>query len=195
MALLEHQRQPEQGRSPIVNSVVISIKRFFARIAHRRVIIAALVVVALVAASVMYATRSDSYMAMPSSGIVSVTGYRALSPADIPSYPTTVNLTSSQSGALRNQISAIPRLSLSESSLVCMENEIVFTISVKASQGASQPLWIAQAHLCPAPGVLYVHDSETGKSKFGRYCSILNLLISYFPQGTVRGTRAALRYC
>ena len=76
-----------------------------------------------------------------------------------------------------------------------MENETMFTISVSSKLGSSGPVWIARAELCPAPGILYVHGKDVGKPKIARYCSLMGSLLSYFPKGTVKGTRVALHFC
>ncbi len=78
---------------------------------------------------------------------------------------------------------------------MCMENETVFRIVVKSSHGPSKTVWIAEAELCPAPGILYVHGNDVGKPKNSRYCILKSLLLSYFPKGSVNGTSRMLGFC
>jgi hypothetical protein len=139
--------------------------------------------------------RSGSQLAMPSTGVVTLTGFGTISPANPSGDPTSVVLSTSEAALLRNKISTIPSLSMSGTQLACMEQEKMFTITVKAHRGISRSDWIGQADLCPAPGILYVHGPAVGKPKIARYCSLLSLFLSFFPKGTANGTRMGLHFC
>ncbi|GEM_PF-2168511 len=172
------------------NRTVSGIRRF-------RVLIVAVVVVVVISgvAIAIHAWSANSGLMMPSTGAVSVTGYGASSPANPSTQPHSVILTNSQATTLRNQISAIPTLSLPTRSLSCVENETAFKIVVKTAQSSPSAAWIAQAELCPAPGILYVHGKDAGGPKIAKYCTLKRLILSYFPKGTVNGTRSGLRFC
>ena len=170
------------------NRSVSGIRRF-------RVLVVALVVVVVVfgVAIAIHAWSANSGLMMPSTGAVTVTGYGASSPENPSTEPHSVVLTDSQAATLRSQFSAIP--TLPSRSLTCMENETVFKIVVKSAQRSAGTVWIAHAELCPAPGFLHIYGKDAGKPKIARYCTLKRLMLSYFPKGTVNGTRSGLRFC
>jgi hypothetical protein len=162
----------------------------------RRLIIAFIVVVII--SGVALATHvwnANTGLTMPSTGSVTVTGYGDSSPANPSTQPHSIILTKSQAATLRGQISSIPTLSLSTSSLSCQENETAFKIVVTSVQSSPSVTWTARAQLCPAPGILYVRGNRTGGSDIVRYCTLKRLILSFFPKGTVNGTRSGLRFC
>lgn len=131
---------------------------------------------------------------MPNSGIVTMTAFGASTPANPSTKPRSVILTASQAAVLQNEVSKIPKLSLSARLLLCMEQATVFTVSVKESPH-SRAVWVAQAHLCPAPGILAVHGTDVGQPRAGRYCTLKNLVLSYFPKGSINGTKMLFGFC
>jgi len=172
-----------------------STERLASGIRRFRVLIVALVFVIMGTAIAAYAWNTNSGMTLPSTGTVTITGYGASSAAHPSTQPQTVVLTKSQTTILRNQISAIPTLSLPSRSLSCVENETVFEIVVKSAQGSPKTVWTAQAVLCPAPGILYIYGKDAGTPTISRYCTLKPLVLSFFPKGKVNGTRQGLRFC
>jgi hypothetical protein len=158
-------------------------------------LLVAAVVVALGAALWIGTTRTSSHLAMPSTGIVAITGYGSSSPMNPSTRPLSVVLTGSQAAALQKSISEIPTLPQSAGPVICMENETVFRITVKGAPNSARATWVAQAVRCPAPGVLYVHGDGVGRPEAGRYCTLKTLLISFFPKGAANATRKELRSC
>ncbi len=163
-------------------------RRFF-------LLLAAVVVVAGGAAFWVAARSTDAGLTMPSTGVVTVTGYGSSSPENPSTQPRSVVLTDSQAAALRRRISEIPTLKQSAEPIICMENDTVFRIAVQGVDGPSRTVWVAQAKLCPAPGILYVHGNAAGQPEAGRYCTLKNLLLSLFPKGTANVTRKELHFC
>ncbi len=158
-------------------------------------LLAAVVIVALGATLWVGARSTNSSLTMPSTGIVTITGYGASSPENPSTRPRSVVLSESQAAALRTRVSEIPTLKQPTGRVICMENETVFRIAVKGAQSSSRTVWVAQAERCPAPGILYIHGQDAGKPEGGRYCTLKTLLLSIFPKGTVNVTRKELRSC
>ncbi len=163
---------------------------------RRTVLLLAVVVfVALGATLWVNAWNTNSGLTMPSTGIVTVTGYEASSPENPSARPQSVVLSDSQAATLRRSISEIPILNQPTGRFICMINETVFRIAVKGAQSSSRTVWVARAERCPAPGILYVHGQFAGKPEGGRYCTLKTLLLSIFPKGTANVTRKELRSC
>ena len=162
---------------------------------RKSLFLVAAVVVALGAALWVSTRNASSHLAMPSTGIVAVTGYGSSSPMNPSTRPWSVVLTGSQAAALRKSISEIPTLPQSAEPVICMENETVFRITVKGAQSSPRATWVAQAVRCPAPGILYVHGNSVGRPEAGRYCTLKTLLLSFFPKGIANATRKELRSC
>ena len=158
-------------------------------------LLAVAVVIALGAALWVRTRNTSSHLAMPSTGIVAITGYGSSSPMNPSTQPWSIVLTGSQAAALRKGISEIPTLPESAGPVICMENETVFRITVEGAQSSPRATWVAQAVRCPAPGILYVHGHNVGRPEAGRYCNLKTLLLSFFPKGTVNVTRKELRSC
>lgn len=195
-------RVSDSIRSPKKSREVVSLglvgapqKRTLGSVRIRPVFVVVLVIVVIAIPIAIATTRSRSPLAMPSTGVVTVTGFGSVGPANPSSHPTSVVLNTVQATVLRNRISEIPSLTLSGTQLLCMENETMFTVTVKARHGDVRSDWVAQARLCPAPGILYVHGTDVGGPKIARYCSAMRLILSYFPKGKVDGTRVALHFC
>lgn len=162
---------------------------------RRLLFVVTLVVVALGGALTGYAFSASPRLTMPSTGVVTVTEFGASTPMDGSTQPRAVVLTNFQAATLRNRVSQISTMSVSADSLMCMENETVFTILVKAPHRPSRTVWTARAELCPAPGILYVYSKNVSNPKISRYCILKSLLLSYFPMGSVNGTKRMLGFC
>ncbi len=158
-------------------------------------LLAAVIVVALGVGLWVNAKNDNSGLTMPSTGIVTITGYGSSSPANPSTQPRSLVLTDSQAAAVRRRIAEIPTLPQSAGPVICMENETVFRISVKGVPSSPRTVWVAQAERCPAPGILYVHGQSVGRPEAGRYCTLKTLLLSFFPKGSVNATRKELRSC
>ena len=157
--------------------------------------LAVAIVIALGAALWVSTRSTSSHLAIPSTGIIAVTGYGSSSLLNPSTRPWSVVLTGAQATALRKGISEIPTLPQSAGPVICMENETVFRITVKGVQSSPRATWVAQAVRCPAPGILYVHGHSVGRPEAGRYCTLKTLLLSFFPKGTADATRRELRSC
>ncbi len=125
---------------------------------------------------------------LPTSGVVTVTGYGKLSLANSSSDPSHVVLSASQATKLR---SAIAVLRTSPGGL-CMEDSTLYTISVASGANAKQ-IWSATADECP--GNLTVRYGGRQVSLDARSCSLERLVGSFFPGGTAGGTTADLKVC
>jgi len=138
--------------------------------------------------------RSLPTVSIPSTGIISVTGYARMTAAYGSTDPTTVVLTSDQATALRQSITSLPRVTLPAKDTICMEEDTVFTISVVRTQGA-EVSWVATAELCPAPGLLYIKDVGSPQQAPVRYCALKSFITSIFSKSVIAGTLTGLRYC
>jgi hypothetical protein len=125
---------------------------------------------------------------LPTSGVVTLTGYGKLSLASSSSDPSSVALSTTQITKLR---SAIAALRTSPGGL-CMEDSTLYTISVTSSANA-KPFWSATADECP--GQLTIRYSGVRISLNARSCSLEMLVGSFFPSGTAGGTAADLKMC
>jgi hypothetical protein len=125
---------------------------------------------------------------LPTSGVVTLTGYGKLSLANASSDPSHVELNASQVTRLR---SAIATLRTSPGGL-CMEDSTLYTITV-TSNASAKPFWFATADECP--GRLTVRYSGRQVSFNARSCSLEKLVGSFFPSGTAEATTADLKVC
>jgi hypothetical protein len=133
-------------------------------------------------------------LVMPPTGVVTLTGYGTSPRDNFTIQPRSVVLTGSQATVLRSRISEIPVLTSSVAPVICMEQQTVFKIVVGTSR-SSKSLWTALAERCPAPGVLGVHGEGVGAPEAGRYCSLKDTVLSFFPRGVVNVTREEMRSC
>jgi hypothetical protein len=125
---------------------------------------------------------------LPTSGVVTLTGYGELSLANSSSDPSHVELSASQVTRLR---SAIAALRTSPGGL-CMEDSTLYTITVAASANA-KPFWSATADECP--GRLIITDDGRQVSLNARSCPLESLISSFFPPNTAAGTKLDLKVC
>jgi hypothetical protein len=125
---------------------------------------------------------------LPTSGLVTLTGYGKLSLANSPSDPSHVELSASQVAKLRGAIAALR----SSPGGICMEYSTLYTISV-ASSASAKPFWTATADQCP--GQLIIKYDSRQISLNARSCPLEKLVSSFFPSGTAGATTADLKVC
>jgi hypothetical protein len=125
---------------------------------------------------------------LPTSGVVTLTGYDKLSLASPSSEPSRVELRASQVQRLR---SAIAVLRTSPGGL-CMEDSTLYTISVAPTANA-KAFWSATADECP--GQLTVTFNGRQVSLNARSCPFERLIGSFFPPHTAAGTKLDLNVC
>jgi hypothetical protein len=88
----------------------------------------------------------------PTGGIVEVTGYGHITPADGSTEPVTVIVKPKEAAAIR---AALAGLSAKSSVPLCMESESDFRISFLAHPNG-QPTYVATEDECPTPGVVNI---------------------------------------
>jgi hypothetical protein len=125
---------------------------------------------------------------LPTSGVVTLTGYGRLSLANSPGDPTRIDLNASQVTRLRNAIAVLR----SSPGGQCMEYSSLYTISI-ASTANAKPFWIATADECP--GELTIKYDGRQVSLNARSCPLESLINSFFPPHTAAGTRLELKVC
>lgn len=125
---------------------------------------------------------------MPTSGIITLTGFRTLSEFGQPVKSVSVDLTHTQAVQLRH---VIARLQPTIDGFFCSLDATVFKISIAARQGATAN-WHAIAHQCP--GVLYIDSSGKTVMLDDHLCSLHKLVASLLP-ATAVGTTIALKFC
>jgi hypothetical protein len=125
---------------------------------------------------------------LPTSGVVTLTGYEKTSLMNSSSEPVKVVLTSSQVVKLR---SAIAQLRTSPGGL-CMEDSTLYKISVTPSD-KGDAFWSATADECP--GQLNVKTQGHLIELNARSCPLETLISSFFPPHSARGTKQGLEAC
>jgi hypothetical protein len=125
---------------------------------------------------------------LPTSGVVTLTGYDKLSLADPSSDPAHVELRASQVRRLRSAI-AVLRTSPGG---ICMEDSTLYTISV-ASSATAKPFWSATADECP--GQLTVIFNGRRVLLDARSCPLERLVGSFFPAHMATATTLDLKVC
>jgi len=125
---------------------------------------------------------------LPTSGVVTVTGYGAISPSGPSSQPVSVTLTVTQKKKLRTDIARLRHSSRG----FCMEDSALYKISVTTT-ARSVPFWSATADLCP--GSLTVSTQGHVVTLNARSCPLANLVGSFFAAHTASGTKADLSTC
>ncbi|MFI5035464.1 MAG: hypothetical protein ACHQFZ_04595 [Acidimicrobiales bacterium] len=125
---------------------------------------------------------------LPTTGVVTITGYQRISLMNQSSGPVQVTLTSTEVAKLR---SALEDLRNSPGGL-CMEDSLLYKISV-VSTASGRVFWSAIADECP--GTVTV-SSQLGRVLLnGRSCPLDRLIASFFPVKAASGTRIGLRAC
>jgi hypothetical protein len=126
---------------------------------------------------------------MPTSGIVTLTGFRTLSEFGQPVKSVSVVLTHTQAVKLRRVIASLqPTID----GFFCSLDATVFKISIAAREGGP-PIWSASAHQCP--GVLYIDSSGKTVMLDDHLCSLHQLVSSFLPAATAVGTTSDLKFC
>jgi hypothetical protein len=125
---------------------------------------------------------------LPTTGVVTVTGYDKISLMNPSSDPVRVTLNASKSSKLR---SAVVQLRTSPGG-ECTEDSTLYTISV-ASRSDSKVLWSAIADECP--GELVVTGQGSRFALNGCSCPLERLVATLFPSTEAQGTRSGLKVC
>ena len=151
---------------------------------------------ALVAASLLCATllascsphrvaRTD---ALPTSLVVTVTGFDRTTVEGGSTGPVTVTLTGVQKRRLAGLLDGLA----AAPGGACMEDAALFSIA--ASQIAGGPTtWSATADVCP--GTLTIHGPRGARSRTDRSCSLVRFIDSLFPAHEAGGTRGYAFVC
>jgi hypothetical protein len=126
------------------------------------------------------------HVKMPTTGVVTVTGYGKASIFGS-SDPTSVVLTHPQALLLRGAISKLKDLGTNGG---CMEDALLLRIHV-VKDGAV--VWSARADECP--GSLTVTSSKTNAILDNLNCSFWHTVDGFFPVGTAKGTKADSSIC
>jgi hypothetical protein len=120
---------------------------------------------------------------MPTSGVVTVTGFGKISLVEESSDPTSVVLTHHQILALRR---AIARLKDMSTSGFCAEDSQLLKINIVKDGNV---VWTATADECP--GALSITSAETNVNLYNRSCPFWHVVNSFFPSGAAGGTKTA----
>jgi len=123
---------------------------------------------------------------MPTSGVVTVTGYGRTSLMDGSSDPTSVVLTHHQALTLRTVVAQLKDFGGG----VCMEDSLMLKISVVRD---GIVVWAATADECP--GVLAITSEKASLSLYDRSCSFWHVVDSFFASGTANGTKSDSKVC
>jgi hypothetical protein len=125
---------------------------------------------------------------LPTTGVVTVTGYNRISLMNSSSSPVRVELNTSQTKKLRNAIGLL-RSSPAGS---CMEDSTLYKISV-ASKADGKVFWSAIADECP--GELIVTSRGSRIALIARSCPLEMLVATFFPAREAQGTKSGLKVC
>jgi hypothetical protein len=122
------------------------------------------------------------HVAMPTSGLVTVTGFDATSLIHGSSGSSSVVLSSTEAHQLSDQIAGLKDMS---QNVVCMEDSALLDITVTQNNTVS---WRAIADECP--GELRI-TSPTGDHLLdARSCAFWHVVDSFFPAGTASATKS-----
>lgn len=127
------------------------------------------------------------HVAMPTGGVVTVTGYGTTSLMDSSSDPTTVVLSHRQVLTLHTVIAHMKNLGFEDG---CMENSLLLKIHVVKH---GHLVWSATAEACP--GALAISSATSNPILDGRSCSFWHVVDTFFAPGTATATRAQIRGC
>ena len=125
---------------------------------------------------------------LPTSGVVTLTGYDKTSLMNASSDPVHVELNENQVQRLSN---AIAHLRSSPGGL-CMEDSTLYKISV-AHTANGKAFWSASADECP--GQLSVQDHGRQIALNARSCPLEKLVSTFFPPHSAVGTKLDLKMC
>jgi len=125
---------------------------------------------------------------VPTSGVITLTGYGTLSLMKPSSDPVHVKLNVAQARKLRTAISLLR----SSPGGLCMEDATLYKISV-ARTAKGKAFWSATADECPGQLTVTVHGRHVALD--GRSCSLEKLISRFFPPHSAAGTRSELKVC
>jgi hypothetical protein len=126
---------------------------------------------------------------MPTSGVVTLTGFARTSDMNPSSEPTSVTLTKSEAQRLRSRIATLSNAFYGS---VCMEDSTLFTLSVAPGPG-QRATWSASGDICP--GDLYVVNGTEHITLVDTPCSLRSLIVSLLPADKAQASRNALKSC
>jgi len=123
---------------------------------------------------------------MPTSGVVTVTGYGKTSLMDGSSDPNSVVLSHHQAQTLATVVGQLKDFGGG----LCAEDSMLLKISeVKGGE----VVWSATADECP--GVLAITSSRGNLNLYDRSCSFWHVVDSFFAPGSANGTKADSKVC
>lgn len=125
------------------------------------------------------------HIEMPTTGVVTLTGYGKSSLMDESSDPSEIVLNHHEVLALRDRIAALKD---SGGNGVCSEDFQLLTI--KVAQGG-KVVWNAAADECP--GALLITSAKSNAILDNRNCSFWNVVNSFFPKGEATATKTNSR--
>jgi len=125
---------------------------------------------------------------LPTTGVVTLTGFDKISPMNASSGPVKVELNANQVKKLRNAIALLR----SSPGGLCMEDSTLFQISVSPT-ATGKAFWSASADECP--GQLIVNALGRQVALNARSCPFEKLVGTYFPPHSATGTKVGLKVC
>ncbi len=125
---------------------------------------------------------------LPTSGVVTLTGYDKISPMNASSGPVKVGLRANQVKKLRNAIALLR----SSPGGLCMEDSALFNISV-TSTVTGKAFWSASADECPGQLIVNAHGRQVALN--ARSCPFEKLVGTFFPPHSATGTKVGLKVC
>ncbi|HUZ40698.1 MAG TPA: hypothetical protein VMU68_04820 [Acidimicrobiales bacterium] len=124
---------------------------------------------------------------MPTSGVVTVTGFGKISLMNASNNPTSVVLTHHQVLALRRAIASLKDMS---NSGFCAEDSLLLKIKIVNDGNV---IWTATADECP--GALSISSAKTNVTLYDRSCPFWHVVNSFFPSGAAGGTKTGSKVC
>jgi hypothetical protein len=124
---------------------------------------------------------------MPTSGVVTVTGYGKISLMNSSSDPSSVVLNHHQVLILHT---VIADLKDGADMGMCMEDSQLLKIKIVKN---ARVVWSAAADECP--GVLQITSAKSNLTLDDRSCSFWRVADSFFPSGTANGTKSGSQVC
>jgi hypothetical protein len=127
------------------------------------------------------------HVKMPTSGVVTITGFGKTSLMNESSDPASVVLTRHQALTLRTVISKLKDLG---DNGMCMEDSLLLKIKVVKN---SRVVWSAAADACP--GALSITSPKSNQILDNRSCSFWHVVDSFFPSNLAKATKSESKYC
>jgi hypothetical protein len=126
------------------------------------------------------------HVQMPTTGVVTVTGYQRISLANPSSGLTSVVLTQHQALTLRTVIAELKDFGGG----MCMEDSQLLKIKIVHK---GKLIWSATADECP--GVLQINSGASTLTLNDRSCTFWHVVDTFFNAGTANGTKSGSRVC